>query len=129
MILLIRERLDRCGVEATLTFIEGHGQSVLGNDSFPRASGRSNEHRFSGVKGIKGLHLKRIRGELVTRQASLAGSAGHSTADLRRRHKMSAPIPTAMTYKTVSGTPSAISVMGSPLGVITAATIKITMMA
>jgi hypothetical protein len=61
--LLVRQRFERCRVDGCLAARQGSANGVLGDDGFPRARGRADDYRATGVEMIEGDALIRVKDE------------------------------------------------------------------
>ena len=87
--LLVRQRLEGCGVEGLAALVEGLGHRVLGDDGLPRACRRGHEHRSSRVEGVEGPDLERVELEAERREERVARCcSAHWFARLRLAHRL-----------------------------------------
>ncbi len=125
--LLVRERLQRRRVKRPSAAPAHHLDAVLGDDRLAAAGRGGNDDVAAGVDGVDRFELKPVELERIIRQhrrLRLAHvddyvAATRSRAALRRW--TSRPMPMATKYSTSIGPASAASEIGSPDGVITAA--------
>ncbi len=110
--LLVRQRLQRCGVEGTLALGARPGHGVVGDHGLPRARGGRDQHRAPVVESVAGGLLEGIerepkpghhtgaQGVVVTgrgahRLRCLNGAGPcRSRSRPRRRHTSARPAPT-----------------------------------
>ena len=107
VVLLVRERLDRCRVERAETFGAGPPQGVFGDESLARAGRGAHQHGESCVDGRDRLDLEAVEDESRIRfpagRVVRQGGGSHSLADAstgdrrrsrrRRSASNSAPSP------------------------------------
>ena len=95
-VLLVRERLDRRGVEDLSPCRQREGDGVLRDDRLTRAGWRGDEHGLTGVERVEGADLKGVEREVVGRAESVSG-LGHLVlaADRLRRRSRTQPNSTA----------------------------------
>jgi hypothetical protein len=74
--LLVRERLDRAGVERLAAAVEGQLHRVLRHHRLARSRGCRHQHRPALVEGVEGPHLERIEREVVPGQQGGTGVHG-----------------------------------------------------
>ena len=131
-VLLIRECLDGRGVERASTASERHLDAVLGDDGLATAGRSGDDDMVALVERVQRVELElvefeRVAGEKVVpvgaHDVSVAGRAPVRPASLRCRRRCTIrPIRIATKYSTTIGTDRARSEIGSPDGVIAAAT-------
>ena len=105
---------------------EGAGHGVFGDDGLTGPGRRGHEHRAISVQRGDGAALERIELEVVRKVTGDGTVSGTRTdvalaAFFRLRHPTTAPMPIEPKYRIVIGTNSASMLIGSWLGVITAA--------
>ena len=71
-VLLVRERLDRCGVECPLAVAEGGFDSVLGNHGLSAPSGDGDDHMMTVIERFDCFLLKPVEREVVSSENLLA---------------------------------------------------------
>ena len=126
--LLVRERLQRRRVEGPPAISPCRLDAVLGDGGFPAAGRRGHDDVVPVVEGVDGIDLELVEREREARRRARRGQdarrpVSQDGARARRlRRSKSEPMPIAMKYRMAIGTARAASEIGSPDGVITAAT-------
>ena len=143
--LLVRERLDRRGVERPGAVGQRAGHRVLGHDRLAAPGRGGDEHRLPGIEGVERLELERVEREgVASRQRARGRGApgsvdGSGVARVDGQDRCGRLGPAAVRchqpmhggdeVQQSIGTESAARLIGSPLGVITAAMTMMTTMA